>query len=146
MSTSEGTGTRSTYRGDGTDVSPWVPGLAIFAAVLMIVNGVFEALAGLAALFDNEIYVAGPRYIYSFDVTTWGWVHLLLGILIVVAGVGVLSGRLWARIVGIGLVAASMIANFLFLPYYPFWTLLVIALDVFVIWALCVYSREAARS
>jgi hypothetical protein len=120
--------------------------MAPFAAVVMIVAGIFEALQGLAALFRNEVYAAGPRYIYSFDLTTWGWIHLLLGILVAVAGFAVMSGRLWGRSVGIILAVLSMIANFLFVPYYPVWSLLIIALDVFVIWALCLYSRDAARA
>ena len=129
-----------------TAPSGWVVGMALFAAVVMIVAGIFEALQGLAALFRNEVYVVGPRYIYSFDVTTWGWIHLLLGILVAVAGFAVISGRLWGRSVGIILAVLSMIANFLFVPYYPVWSVLIIALDAFVIWALCLYSRDAARA
>jgi hypothetical protein len=87
--------------------------------------------------------VTTPDYIFSFDLTGWGWVHLLLGILAAVAGFAVLQGQTWARVVGIVLAGLSMIANFLFLPYYPLWSLLIIALDVAVIWALATYRREA---
>jgi hypothetical protein len=128
-----------------TETSGWVIGLAVFAGVLMITAGIFQVIAGLVALFQNEIYVVGPQYVVSFDVTTWGWIHLLLGIAVILAGAAVLTGQLWGRVVGIGLAALSMIANFAFLPYYPFWALAIIALDVFVIWALCSYDREAAR-
>jgi hypothetical protein len=150
MSTSEpmsrGTDTtRPAYR-DAAEVSPWVPGMALFAAVMMIITGIFGIFEGLAALFDNQIYVAGLRYVYAFDVTTWGWVHLILGILVLVAGIGVLSGRLWARLIGIAVASVSMLANFLFLPYYPFWAILIIAIDMFVIWALCLYNRDVADS
>jgi hypothetical protein len=96
-------------------------------------------------LFQNEIYVVGARYLFTFDVTTWGWIHLLVGIVVGLAGVAVLTGQLWGRVVGIGLAVLSMIASFMFIPYYPVWSLLIIALDVFVIWALCSYDREAAR-
>jgi hypothetical protein len=128
-----------------TEPSGWVIGLAVFAGVLMIASGIFQVIAGLVALFQNEIYVVGQQYVVSFDVTTWGWIHLLVGIAVILAGCAVLTGQLWGRVVGIGLAVLSMIANFAFLPYYPFWALAIIALDVFVIWALCSYDREAAR-
>ena len=82
---------------------------------------------------------------FSFDLTAWAWFHLLAGILLIAAGVGVTTGRVWARSVGIGFAVLSMIANFLFLPYYPLWSLLIITLDVSVIWALCVFISEGAR-
>jgi hypothetical protein len=99
----------------------------------------------LVALFQNELYVVGVNYVFSFDVTAWGWIHLLVGALVAVAGGAVLVGHLWGRVIAIGLASLSMIANFLFVPYYPVWSLLIIALDVSVIWALCSYDREAAR-
>jgi hypothetical protein len=109
----------------------------------MIVAGVFQALAGLVALFRNEVYVIGLNYVYSFDVTTWGWIHLIVGIVVAVAGVAVLAGQTWGRVVGVALAVVSMLVNFMFIPYYPVWSLLIIALDVFVIWALCTSPREA---
>jgi hypothetical protein len=124
--------------------SGWVTGLAVFAGAMMILGGIFEMVAGLVALFENKVYVAGARYLFAFDLTTWGWIHLLLGALVAAAGFGVITGQLWSRVVGITLAALSALANFLFLPYYPIWSLLVIALDVFIIWALCLYSRDAA--
>ena len=123
----------------------WVVGMAMFAATMMVVIGFFHVVQGLAALFQNEIYVVGAQYVFSFDLTAWGWIHLMAGILLVAAGFAVWTGRVWARSVGIGFAVLSMIANFLFLPYYPVWSLLIIALDVFVIWALCVYTGEGAR-
>jgi hypothetical protein len=147
MSTSH-QGARGTGYGDATgraETSPWVMGLAVFAGALMITVGIFHVIAGLAALFQNEIYVVGQQYVVSFDVTTWGWIHLLFGIAVALAGCAVLTGQLWGRVIGVGLAVLSMIANFMFLPYYPFWALAIIALDVFVIWALCSYDREAAR-
>lgn len=121
-----------------------VVGGAIFAAVMMMVIGVFQVFAGLAALINNSFYVVTRNYAFHWNVTAWGWVHLLLGIVVAVAGYAVFSGRLWARIVGITVAMLSMIANFLFIPYYPFWALTVIALDAWVIWSLAKYSREAA--
>ncbi|TQM13636.1 DUF7144 family membrane protein [Pseudonocardia kunmingensis] len=126
------------------ETSPWVTGLAVFAGSLMIVIGIFHATVGLVALFRNEVYVVGVEYMFAFDVTTWGWIHLVAGVLVLAAGCAVLAGQLWGRIVGIALAVLSMVANFLFVPYYPVWALLIIALDVFVIWALCSFDRDAA--
>jgi hypothetical protein len=120
--------------------------MATFAGVMMIVTAVFNGIEGLVALFRNEVYVVAPQYIFAFDLSTWGWVHLFVAIIVGVAGVGVMSGRLWGRLVGIAFALLSMIANFLFIPYYPVWSLLIITLDVFVIWALCVYNRDAAAA
>jgi hypothetical protein len=123
--------------------TPWKTGLLVFAGTIMIVGGIFQALAGIVALFRNEVYVVGLNYIYSFDVTTWGWIHLIIGIVVALAGAAVLTGKIWGRVVGVGLAVISMLTNFMFIPYYPLWSLLIIALDVFVIWALCSAPRDA---
>jgi hypothetical protein len=127
---------------DGRDTSGWAVGFILFAAIMMMMTGVFQALAGLIAIFENEFYVATRNYLFKFDATTWGWIHLILGVIVALAGWGLLSGQTWARVVGITLAALSATANFLFIPYYPFWSLLIIAVDVFVIWALAAHSRE----
>jgi hypothetical protein len=128
----------------GRDVqdSPWANGLTIFAAAMMMIIGFWQALAGIAAVAQDKVYAATPEYIYAFDVTGWGWIHLLLGILIVCAGVAVFMGSTWARMVAIVLASLSMIANFAFIPHYPIWSLTIIALDAAVIWALATYRRE----
>jgi len=122
--------------------SPWANGLTIFAAAMMMIIGFWQALAGIAAIAQDKVYAATPEYIYAFDVTGWGWIHLLLGILIVCAGVAVFMGSTWARMVAIVLASLSMIANFAFIPHYPIWSLTIIALDAAVIWALATYRRE----
>jgi hypothetical protein len=134
----------SQYRPAGRTeaTSGWVVGFILFAAVMMMMVGVFQALAGLIAIVDDEFFVATKDYLFKFDVTTWGWIHLILGIVVAVAGWALLSRQTWARAVGIALAALSALANFLFIPYYPLWSLLIIALDVFVIWALAVHGRE----
>jgi hypothetical protein len=124
----------------------WVVGLSLFAGVMMIISGVFNAMEGVVAVARNEVYAATPRYIFSFDLTTWGWIHIILGIIVLAAGFGVITGQLWGRVVGITIAALIMLANFAFIPYYPIWSLLIIALNVFVIWALCVYNRDTAAS
>ena len=121
-------------------------GFIVFAAVAMIMIGVFQVIQGLVALFNDDFYVVGQKWIFEFDLTAWGWIHLLVGILLIATGFALTTGRVWARSVGIGFAVLSMIANFLFLPYYPVWSLLIIGIDVFVIWALCVFTREDARN
>jgi hypothetical protein len=132
---------RSAGRADQA-TSGWAVGVILFAAIMMIMVGIFQALQGLVAIFENEFYVATRNYLFQFDATTWGWIHLLLGVLVALAGWGLLSGRTWARVVAITLAVLSAIANFLFIPYYPFWSLLIIALNIFVIWALVAHGRE----
>jgi hypothetical protein len=127
---------------DREDVSGWAVGFTVFAAVMMIMVGIWQALAGLIAIFENEFYVATRNYVFELDATTWGWIHLLLGVVVGLAGLGLLAGQTWARVVGITLAVLSAIANFLFIPYYPFWSMLIIAVDVFVIWALAAHGRE----
>jgi hypothetical protein len=128
------------------DTSGWAVGFVMFAALMMIMAGSFQFFAGLVALFENEFYVATRDYIFQFDATTWGWIHLLLGVVVGLAGLGLLAGQTWARVVGIILAVASAITNFLFIPYYPFWSLTIIALDFFVIWALAAHGRALKDS
>jgi len=111
----------------------------------MIMAGCFQALAGIVAIFENEFYATTRNYILKFDVTTWGWIHLLVGLLILFAGFAVLSGQTWGRVIGIILASLSALANFAFIPYYPVWSLVIIALDVFVIWALAAHGRDIMR-
>jgi hypothetical protein len=127
---------------DGRDTSGMAVGFTVFAAIMMLMVGVFQALQGLIAIFENEFYVQTRNYLFEFDATTWGWIHLVIGLLVAFAGWGLLSGRTWARVVGITLAALSATANFLFIPYYPFWSLLIITLNIFVIWALTAHGRE----
>ena len=115
-------------------------GFILFAAIMLIMVGCFQALQGLIAILENEFYVVTRNYLFQFDATTWGWIHLLLGLLVAFAGWGLLSGRTWARTVAIFLAVLSAISNFLFIPYYPFWSLLIITLDVFVIWAVAAHG------
>ena len=119
----------------------WAAGFIVFAAVMMMMTGVFQALAGLIAIFQNEFYVQTRNYLFKFDVTAWGWIHLILGIIVALAGWGLLSGRTWARVVAITVAVLSAVANFLWLPYYPFWAIIVLTVDVLVIWAVAAHGR-----
>jgi hypothetical protein len=129
---------------DSGDYNPWAVGLALFAGAVMMTVGAFQALEGLVALFDDNFYVVRDNYTFDFDVTAWGWIHLIMGTLIAVAGYFVVRGDLWARILAMFLAALAAIANFLWVPYYPVWSLLIVALNILVIWALAVYNPRRA--
>ena len=120
-------------------------GLTVFAGTVMIMVGVFQAIQGVVALFNDEFYVVGEKWTFSFDITTWGWIHLLVGIVLIAAGFFLFQGAVWARVVGVGVVAISAVLNFMWLPYYPLWGMLIIALDAFVIWALTAHGRDIVK-
>jgi hypothetical protein len=129
-----------------TDVTPtertWATGLTVFAATIMMISGVVQALQGIVALANSEFYVEGREYTFEFDITAWGWIHLLLGIGVAAVGVFIFMGNTWARWTALVVVALAMIANFAWVPYYPVWGIIVLALDGAVIWALTVDTGE----
>jgi hypothetical protein len=127
------------------DVSGWTVGFAVFAGVMLMMIGVFHALAGLAAIIDDEFFVVSRNYAFEFDTTAWGWLHLIFGLIVVFAGYRIFSGVTWARIVGITVAAISAVGNFFWIPYQPVWAMLIIALDVLVIAALCAYGTSEAQ-
>jgi NADH:ubiquinone oxidoreductase subunit H len=116
--------------------SGWAVGFTAFAAMMMILIGFFQAAMGLVAVFNQEFYAATENYIFAFDVGTWGWIHLIWGVIVLIAGFSVLSGQTWARAVGTIIAIISAIEAFAFIPYQPFWSIIVISLSVLVIWAL----------
>ncbi|MFD0556206.1 hypothetical protein FB566_1442 [Stackebrandtia endophytica] len=121
----------------------WAMGGTIFAATAMIVLGFFQVVVGLAALANDQVFVTGPDYVYSVDISIWGWAHLGLGVIMVITGIALYGMSAWARGVGIALAVLSAVANFLFAPYFPLWSVVIIALDVFVIWALATVHSPA---
>ena len=123
-------------------VSPWAHGIAVFAGVIMIVAGAFQAVEGLAGIVHDQWLVALPNYVYAFDLTLWGWLHLLVGLGLVEIGAFLLRGATWARVAGIIVAVVSAILNFVWLPYTPWWALLLIGIDVLVIWALATYLSQ----
>ena len=128
--------TGSTRDADAS-VRPYATGWTVLAAVLMFFGGIMAIFEGIAAIAKDDLIVVTHNYAYTLDVTSWGWIHLVLGVLIALAGLALFTGALWARVIGILLAGLAMVANFLWLPYYPFWAILLIALDIFIIWALC---------
>jgi hypothetical protein len=124
------------YRDGAQPVSGWALGAIGFAASLMIVAGIFQVIAGLTAIIDDGFYVVSENYVFDLDATAWGWIHLLVGLGMLGVGFGLYARKAWAGIVALALAMLSAVVNFFLIPYYPFWSLLVIALDVWVIWAL----------
>jgi hypothetical protein len=124
--------------------SGWVTGLVLFAGVMMLITGLLDLFQGIVAVAKDDLIVTTPNYVFRFNTTSWGWIHIVLGALVALAGFFVLKGAGWARIAAIVVAGLSLIASFLWLPYYPVWSLVVIALDAFVIWALCVYKKDEA--
>ncbi|MCM1969354.1 hypothetical protein ABT024_15700 [Streptomyces sp. NPDC002812] len=132
----------SRYTADGPN--PWAASGTVFAAVLMLVEGVIGILKGIVGIANDDVYASVGDYTFKFDVTAWGWIHLVLGIVLVVVGAGILKGADWARVTGVVIVALDIILNFLWLPYTPLWGLISIAIGIFIIWALC--TEKGSRS
>ena len=117
-------------------------GWTMFAAFMMILIGSFHAIAGLAGILEDEFYAVTPNYVFEFDATTWGWVHLIGGVIVLLAGFGLFSGAVWARTVGVIVATISAIVSFVWIPWYPVWSIVVIGVDVAVIWALTAHGRD----
>lgn len=125
-----------------TRMSAWVGGVA-FAGIMMVMLGTFHIVDGLVALFNDEYFlVTRSGLAVTADFTTWGWVHLIGGVVIVAAGVGVFTGQTWARVVGVMVAMVSAVINLGFLSAYPVWSSIMILIDVLVIWALTVHGGE----
>ena len=126
--------------------SGWAIGWTAFAGIMMVMGGIWWAIIGIVALANDTFYVVGEEYIFQFDVTTWGWIHLLLGILAALAGVFLFGGAVWARTVGVIVAVLWALIAFAWLPWYPVWAILLIAVSVFVIWALTVHGRDIVEA
>jgi hypothetical protein len=120
----------------GPPVSGWAIGGVAFAATVLTIIGVFQIIAALVAIFDDGFYVVAANYTFDLDASAWGWIHLIVGILLLVTGFGLFNRSPWAGVTAIFLASLSAVLNFFFIPYYPFWSILVIALDIWVIWAI----------
>ena len=124
------------------ETSGWAIGWTLYAAVMMMMIGFFHAIAGLVGILEDDLYVLTSNYVFSLDATTWGWVHMVMGVIVVLAGFALLRGAVWARTIGVILAVVSVLANFAWLPWYPFWAIIMITANVFVIWALTAHGRD----
>jgi hypothetical protein len=131
---------RSTY--ENSTKGFVVAGITGFAGVMLMTVAIFQILEGISAIANDKLYIRGLNYAYEFDVTTWGWIHLVIGVIALCAGFGLLVGQFWARLTGILIASLGCVANFAFLPYYPFWSVAIIAFNIFVIWAIATQMTE----
>lgn len=119
----------------------WV-GWGYFASIMMMVLGFLQGITGLAGIFKNNYYVVTQSHLLVFDYKTWGWINLILGVIIFMAGLELLRGAMWARVIAVFLAALSLIANMGFINAYPFWSILMIVVDSLIIYALTVHGGE----
>ncbi|MEU6390490.1 hypothetical protein [Streptomyces sp. NPDC046939] len=117
-------------------------GLTVFAAVMLFISGILAFCRGLMGVLKDDVFLATRDYVFQFDLTAWGWIHMLIGAIAVAVSLGLFAAVKWARVLGVALAGLLIIANFLSIPYYPFWSLTLIALNGFIIWALCVVRRD----
>ncbi|MFD6346351.1 hypothetical protein ACFWF9_16720 [Streptomyces roseolus] len=136
--------THTPHRTHGTG-RLWAGGLTVFAAVMLGITGVVGVLRGIMAIAEDDVFLTTPNYVFQFDLTGWGWIHLVLGAVAIAVGFGLFKAAMWARVAGVAIAALVVIANFLSLPYYPAWSILMIAMSGFVIWALCVVKPDDVR-
>jgi hypothetical protein len=145
MTNTTSTGRSSQFM-DTPEVTGWA-GWVVFAGTMMLILGAFHAIQGLVALLNDQYYLVGANGLtVQLDYTTWGWVHLIGGVLVILAGAGLFAGQTWARGVGIVLAVVSAITNFAFIAAYPVWSSIVIALDILIVYALAVHGRELRSS
>ncbi|SHI42266.1 DUF7144 family membrane protein [Streptomyces sp. 3214.6] len=123
----------------------WAEGLMVFAAVTLMLSGVLDIFRGIMGIAQDDILITTRNYVFQYDVTGWGWVHLALGVVAVIVSLGLFQAALWARVAGVAIAGLIVIANFLSLPQYPVWSVVVIAFSVFVIWALCVVKPDTSE-
>jgi hypothetical protein len=129
-----------------TGPNVWAVGWTTFAGTLMSVLGGWWLMTGFIALIDDEFYVATGEYLFQFDLTTWGWIHLGTGLVLLAAGIGLFSGAVWARVVGVFVAAITMLLAFAWVPYYPVWGLLFIGSSIAVIWSLTAHGRDITEA
>jgi uncharacterized protein (DUF983 family) len=142
MTDTSQTGMQTPRTGYPEQRSGWV-GWIFFAGVMLMLMGGFQIIQALVALFDDGFYLVGPSgLVVDVDYNTWGWVHLVLGIVAVLSGIGLLAGNLAARIVGVGVAFLSALVNLAFISAYPVWSSIIIVIDVIVIFAIIVHGSE----
>lgn len=126
--------------------SSWAVGWTAFAGIMMVVLGLWWIIAGLVAIFEESFFIITEEWIFKFDVTTWGWIHLLLGLVVLFAGYGLFVAATWARVVGVIVAVIAGVIAFSWMPYYPVWGVLLVVASVAVIWAITVHGEDIAKA
>ncbi|GAA5036031.1 DUF7144 family membrane protein [Streptomyces siamensis] len=116
----------------------WATGLVVFGAVLLAIAGILDILRGISAIAEDDVYLTTRNYVFQFDLTGWGWIHVILGAIAVIVSIGLFQDAMWGRVLGVAVAGLIIISNFLSLPYFPVWSIVMIAFSGFIIWALCV--------
>ncbi|CAM5650114.1 DUF7144 family membrane protein [Streptomyces coeruleorubidus] len=129
-------------RPEHTAKQEWATGLTAFAAVMLFLVGLLDIFRGIMAIAEDDIFVTTRNYVFEWDLTGWGWIHLVLGALAVIVSIGLLKVSVWARVTSVAIAGLVIIANFLSLPYYPVWSVVMITISGFIIWAVCVVQRD----
>ncbi|MFD5739353.1 hypothetical protein ACFXJM_31960 [Streptomyces massasporeus] len=127
-----------------TSLREWATGVTVFAAIMLMIGGILDIMRGIAEIADDDIFVSTRNYVFEFNLTAWGWIHLALGVLAFVVSFGLFMASTWARVLGVAIAGLVIISNFLSLPYYPVWSIVMIAISGFIIWALCVMRKDDA--
>ena len=128
---------------EGTvEVSGAAVSLTALAGILMFLLGVWWIIAGFVAIVNDDFFVVTQEWIFEFSTTSWGWTHLILGIVVLLASFGLFTGAVWARTVGVILAVISGLVAFAWLPYYPVWAILFVTMSVLTVWALTVHGRD----
>lgn len=135
-----GTGMAGEIRREPTGWVGWI----MFASVMMVIAGTLNVIHGIVAIVNDDWVVWDERGDLYLDLTTWGWIHLAVGIVVILAGLGLLSGNVLARAIAVFIAGLAIIGNFMWLPAYPLWSLTIIAISAFVIYALTAHGRELA--
>jgi hypothetical protein len=121
-------------------------GWIVFAGIMLFMAGVFGAIDGLVAIVHEQVWVVAEDEVILLDVTAWGWVHLIVGAIAIASGLAVLSGQVWAMILGVLLAMTSAFTQLLFITVFPWWSLAIIAIDVLVIYGLVVHGEESVQA
>ena len=121
-------------------------GWVVFASIMLVMAGWFGIIQGLVALINDEVYLVTNDGIVAFDFTTWGWIHLILGIIVLIAGFAVMSGQLWARIVGVFVAMLGAVSQIAFITAFPLWSVVIIGIDVLIIYGLLVHGEEVEEA
>ncbi|TSB20499.1 hypothetical protein FNJ62_20835 [Streptomyces benahoarensis] len=117
----------------------------MFAGVALTVSGPLSILQGVTGIASDTMF-SPPHYAYRFDLTSWGWIHLVIGVGLFIAGIGVLLHKAWGRGAGIALAGISVVTQFMFVPYYPVWSIIMMVFDLLILWTLARTAHPGARS
>lgn len=120
-------------------------GWVVFASFMLVLAGTFSVIDGLIAVTTDTVIVAGEDQLVAFDLTQWGWIHIIVGAVVIAAGFGVASGQTWARVVGVIAAGVSALSTVAFIHVYPFWSFSIVIIDILIIYGLLVHGDEVER-